>query len=411
MNQTLFKFGTTRRSKSSIVALCFVLSITLLSSPFVASFILKTASAQTSIAIPKITATAAQPAVSAPSASVTVTPPPSINQTITLVQQAIQTLQSGYVNDTMLRLTQADQQLSQMQNMTSTQSAKVLVEDSIGLLKQRDANAALSRITLAYQRLVSSSRELEKPTFSSSIPTSATRSDQSATGINQLLPVSVHVGDSPADLAANPATGMVYVANCGSDTVSVINDSLDKIVTTIRVGSEPCGIAVDPNTNMVYVANSASNSVAIIDGLTNNVVKNIPVGNNPIAVAIDPGLRQIYVANRGSNTLSVIDGATEKVVSNIKVGISPLGVAVNPNTNTVYVANRDSSNISVINGLSNVVIKTVSVGIAPSKIAVNPITNKVYVTLGASGSETSVIDGKTNNVIKIFTSPGFSTGL
>jgi hypothetical protein len=73
--------------------------------------------------------------------------------TFKIFQKLLKALQSGDVNDTMLRLTQTDQQLSQMQNMTSTQSAKVLVEDSIGLLKQGDTNAALSRTTLYLTRL------------------------------------------------------------------------------------------------------------------------------------------------------------------------------------------------------------------------------------------------------------------
>ena len=41
------------------------------------------------------------------------------------------------------------------------------------------------------------------------------------------------------------------------------------------------------------------------------------------------------------------------------VGNSPDGVAVNPNTNMVYVANYDDNTMSVIDGKTNSVVKTI----------------------------------------------------
>jgi YVTN family beta-propeller protein len=78
----------------------------------------------------------------------------------------------------------------------------------------------------------------------------------------------------------------------------------------------------------------------------------------------------------------------------------PIGVAINQNTNMVYVAGGPSGAVSVIDGKTNTVVKTIKVGQAPSGIGLNPNTNMVYVANSFSNS-TSVIDGKTDMLVKI----------
>ena len=81
----------------------------------------------------------------------------------------------------------------------------------------------------------------------------------------------------------------------------------------------------------------------------------------------------------------------------LKVGLNPTEVAVNPNTNMVYVTNADSNTVSVIDGKTNSVVKNIEVGKQPSSIAINPNTNMVYVA-NSNSNTVSVIDGKTNSV-------------
>ena len=53
----------------------------------------------------------------------------------------------------------------------------------------------------------------------------------------------IPVGSYPLGVAANPHTGTVYVANVGSDTVSVISGPTDTVTATIPVGGGPRGVA------------------------------------------------------------------------------------------------------------------------------------------------------------------------
>ena len=95
--------------------------------------------------------------------------------------------------------------------------------------------------------------------FPVSANSSLTYPDPSVTNIFTL-------GKGSAGVAVNPATNMVYVTNSKSNSVSVINGSLNAIYDTIGVGDIPVGISVNPKTNMIYVVNSGSGTVSVIDG-------------------------------------------------------------------------------------------------------------------------------------------------
>jgi len=130
--------------------------------------------------------------------------------------------------------------------------------------------------------------------------------------------------------------------------------TLDLISNTLINGNfvnkgnamEPWGIAYDPSNGYLYVADTGSNTVSVINGAT--VIATIPVGFYPWGVAYDPSNRYIYVTNFGSETVSVIDGANNTVIANITVGSAPMGVAYDPSNGYIYVTNSASGTVSII---------------------------------------------------------------
>jgi YVTN family beta-propeller protein len=67
-----------------------------------------------------------------------------------------------------------------------------------------------------------------------------------------------------------------------------------------------------------YVANSGSNTVSVIDTATNKVVGPpiaLGTGTGPVAVAVTPDGTHAYVANGGTGTVSVIATATNTVLT------------------------------------------------------------------------------------------------
>ncbi len=131
-------------------------------------------------------------------------------------------------------------------------------------------------------------------------------------------------------------------------TLVLINNTLLKGNVPYGNGIAPCALAYDSANGYIYVANGGSNTVSVINGATNTVIDNITVGNRPYAIAYDPANGYVYVANRGSNTVSVINGATNTVIDNITVGYGPNALAYDPAKGYVYVANWDSGTISII---------------------------------------------------------------
>lgn len=216
----------------------------------------------------------------------------------------------------------------------------------------------------------------------------------------------IDVGSNPYQVSSPVTVGdnqYIYVANQGSDDVSVIDKNTGDIVATIPVGSEPYGLttASVSGTTYVYVANTGSDDVSVIDTSTNTVTTTVSVGVKPYyatAVGTD-----IYVTNGASNTVSVIDGTNNTVTATIPVGAYPRGIKAHGTD--LYVANYGNPNysggnyISVIDSLTDTVSDTVILpagSAGPRGVVVNG--SKVYVSNFLTDN-VSVIDTATNEVV------------
>jgi YVTN family beta-propeller protein len=205
----------------------------------------------------------------------------------------------------------------------------------------------------------------------------------------------VTVQNNPAGVAV--ARNQAYVANQGSNTVSVVDTATGTVVKTITVGTAPTAVAATPDERFVYVTNSGSGNVMVIDTATNTVKATVKVGSSPQDVAINPAGTRAYVTNAGSGTMSVINTSTNGVVATVKVGSGPTAVAVNPNGRYVYVARSNGTVAVVDTGLFNMVTKTIQVGSSPKDLAVSPATGKLFVANSGSNS-VSVINMANNTV-------------
>jgi YVTN family beta-propeller protein len=226
-------------------------------------------------------------------------------------------------------------------------------------------------------------------------------------GLNQYS--QIDVGDLPLDIGIleGRGTSYIYVANSGSNTVSVIDaENNEKITEDIRVENRPADIGIHVLRNAIYVANYDSNTVSVISEGTNRNMENvhsIPVGERPAAIGISPALDRVYVANSGSNTVSVIDAENNENIGDILVGESPADIRISEGTSTVYVTNHDSNTVSVINATTNTKItEDIPVGERPAAIGILEGRGTSYIYVANSGSNTvSVIAKMPNNTMGV----------
>jgi len=117
----------------------------------------------------------------------------------------------------------------------------------------------------------------------------------------------------PSALLLNKAQTLLYVANAGSDTVSVIDISSNpgqaKATVLLRPsnvlnlpGVSPSGLALSPDEKILYVSLGDFNAVGVVDTTTNLLYGYIPVGWYPTALTVSPDGGALLVVNGWGTT-------------------------------------------------------------------------------------------------------------
>ncbi|MBI1817230.1 MAG: beta-propeller fold lactonase family protein [Deltaproteobacteria bacterium] len=220
---------------------------------------------------------------------------------------------------------------------------------------------------------------------------------------DQTIVATIPVGSNPDGIAISPDGTTAYVANFRSDSVSVVDTRTNTVTATIAVATGPVGLAIAPNGVFAYISNRGAASVSRMRLASNEVTDAIPVGDGPNAVAITPDSAFAYVTNSFTSepgTVSVIDTATNAITANVLVLRNPNRLAIAPDGRTVYVTNYRSWNVSVIDTAANAVTTTIRIAGRPGGIAVNP--NGAFAYVATEAGDVEVIETATNQVTDQF---------
>lgn len=216
-------------------------------------------------------------------------------------------------------------------------------------------------------------------------------------GANLTPLATIPLDHMPVALAANPATGRVYVATRdidnghSRDEVVVLDDASGSVLATIPIGAGPLRVAVDPAANLVYVADNGGDTVTLLSGADNARVAALPVGRGPHDLAVDERTGRAYVSNADDASVSVLDGRGERVLATLSVGGYPGAVAVNPRTNRVYLTDAAGA-VVVLDGAANRLLARVPIGREPTALAVDTVANRVYAADALDGTIWTIED-------------------
>ena len=143
-----------------------------------------------------------------------------------------------------------------------------------------------------------------------------------------------------------------YVANNGSNTISVLDVVHVRQQALLQVGAHPVALIANPMHNEVYALSegygNGNGSLAFIDAESNRVTASLSLGHMPSAAAIDSRGERLYITNAGSNSVSVVNLQARKVIAVAGVGEQPGAVALSPDNTTLVVANQASGSVSLL---------------------------------------------------------------
>lgn len=163
------------------------------------------------------------------------------------------------------------------------------------------------------------------------------------------------MGIAPRGLGLLPSGAQIFVANMGSDSLSVVGVSSGGVHTLLppmsNLPDQPTGLAVSRDGVWLLVACSGVNQVVGINTMTQSSPGfSLAVGNKPRWITTIPNSTYALVSNSSDNTVSLIsyDGKGAVLENAMAVGGSPMGVAVTPDSGLALVANPGNSTLSVL---------------------------------------------------------------
>ena len=198
-----------------------------------------------------------------------------------------------------------------------------------------------------------------------------------ATGAQAQTIRTISVGVRPWGVALDP-DGVMYVTNEISGSVSAIEETTGQVIATIPVGHLPQGIAVDPATNRIFVANYGSDSVSVISGTSNTVITTLTnVGNGPNTVAYFQRGHEMWVGNLMSSDVDrILDPPTGHI------GIASTShlpnadihdLAVGAISNTLFVSDYNRNYVSALDAYTGNSFRTIGGGRGQDGLATFPV--------------------------------------
>lgn len=215
------------------------------------------------------------------------------------------------------------------------------------------------------------------------------------------------IADIPIDLgelsrvAANPATGKVYVAGyswAGERVIHVVDSATNMVTTTIVTNVDPRVIAVNPATNRVYVAGPSFMenvpSLAVIDGATDTLSAVVETGTNAEGLAVNSVTNRIYVAGfrfmSNETVMAVIDGASNQVLEHAPLPVDGLGgtgsapvnvLAVQPATNRIFILGSWAGQnvIGRLDGATHQFLEPIAIDVWTDGFDISVPDNRIYV--------------------------------
>jgi len=175
-----------------------------------------------------------------------------------------------------------------------------------------------------------------------------------------------------AAITAGPdADRKVYVSSERDSVVSVLDPQAGKVVKSINVGFQAISLLLDAKQQRLFVANAGSDTVSVIDTRTDQVVRTVLVrpddarglpGATPTGLALSPDEKRLYVTLADMSAVAVVELPSGKLTGYVPVGWYPTSVVISPDGQKLFVSNAKGVNRRNPNAPASVKPGTISPG-------------------------------------------------
>jgi DNA-binding beta-propeller fold protein YncE len=135
-------------------------------------------------------------------------------------------------------------------------------------------------------------------------------------------------------LAFEPATGRLFVAALGHDTVEIVDTAKRTHLRSLRGFHEPQGITEVPDADGIAVANGGTGTLQLIDAKSLSVRWTTEIGGDADNVRYDTQRKRVIVAAEGG--LYAVDPAAGKVAARISIAGHPESFQLEAGGSRVY---------------------------------------------------------------------------
>lgn len=178
----------------------------------------------------------------------------------------------------------------------------------------------------------------------------------------------VTVGDAPAEVTFAPSGELAFVANTGSDSVTLLDPATGAVLATQPVGDAPVG-AWPGRDGRMYVDNEAGKSLSIIDPASRALVATYPLGFTPALAGIAPN-NELWVTDTENGKLVFLDVASGARLGDLATGAGAHAFAFSGDGAKAYVTNQNAATVSVVDVATRTLRATIPVGDQPNGVAV-----------------------------------------
>ncbi len=201
----------------------------------------------------------------------------------------------------------------------------------------------------------------------------------------------VPISCDPIDIAVNPATRKVYIANFNDRTVTIFDAATQNSID-VPMGGRPTKVAVERLTNQVFVVFEGQDRVQVIDGTSDSLTANLTVGDKPETIAVDEARAKVFIFSENDDQLTMID-AYDLSVTSFNIGHTGENIAVNPRTGKVYLTDFVGGRVCLIDPATSTITDLPGF-INPGQITIDSLRNRVFIR--DEGNRIVALDGDTN---------------